>query len=254
MKKIWVIATLTMREAIRDRILYLLLFFAIILIIASSIISKLTVGDEIKIIKDFGLTSISFFGVLISIFLGIGLLYKEIDKKTIYVIVSKPIERFQFIIGKFIGLLLVLFANWLFMSIIFLLLTVAKKAWDPNLIWALIAIYLEFILITAIAILFSSFSTPILSSIFSLCLYFTGHFIEGLKMMAKKMESAVPKAIVMVLYYLVPNLERFNLRGVVVHGDSLGNFQLLNSSIYAIIYASALLLLAIAIFQRRNFI
>ena len=254
MKNIWVLATLTMREAIRDRILYLLLFFAIMLIVTSSVIGRLTVGDEIKIIKDFGLTSISFFGVLISIFLGIGLLYKEIDKKTIYVIISKPIKRSHFIIGKFIGLLLVLFANWLFMSIIFLALIAMKKAWDTNLIWALLAIYFEFIIITAIAILFSSFSTPILSSLFSLCIYFTGHLIEGLKMMEKKIESAVPKAIVIFLYYLLPNLERFNLRGVVVHGDYLGNMQLFFSFIYAVVYSCALLLLAIAIFQRRNFI
>jgi ABC-2 type transport system permease protein len=254
MKKIWVLALLTMREAIRDRLLYLFLFFALILIIASVLISHLTVGDEIKIIKDFGLTSISFFGVLISILLGIGLLYKEIDKKTIYVIVSKPIERFQFIIGKFIGLLLVLFANWLCMSIVFLVLILVKRAWDTNLIWALIATYLEFVLITAIAILFSSFSTPMLSSIFSLCIYFTGHFIEGFKMMERKVDSTLSKAIVMFIYYLLPNLDRFNLRGIVVHGDTLGHYQVLYIGMYSIMYSCALLTIAIAIFQRRNFI
>lgn len=254
MNKILVIATLTIREALRDRILYLLLLFAIIFISSSLIISKLTVGDEVKIIKDLGLSAISFFGVLISIFIGIGLLYKEIDKKTIFSMISKPIERYHFLIGKYIGLLITLFAIWFIMSIIFLSFILIKANWDNKLLFALISIYLEYIIITSIAVLFSSFSTPILSSIFSLCLFFIGHLIEGLKMLTKKLHSAFFQSVVMLFYYLLPNLERYNLRGVVVHGDKIEPSQLIFYFIYAIFYSTCILLLSVAIFQRRNFI
>jgi len=254
MNKIIVLSILTLREAIRDRILYLLLIFAIILVLVSSIISKLTVGDEMKIIKDFGLTTIAFFSMLIAIFLGIGLLYKEIDRKTIYVILSKPIERYQFILGKFFGLLLTLFVNWIIMSIIFCLLIIAKGGWDSKLLWALLTIYLELFIITSVAILFSSFSTPILSAILSLSIYFIGHFIEGLKMLEKKIQTQFLQNIILFFYYLLPNLERFNLRGVVVHGDNLSELQIFYSFIYAIFYALTLLLISIAIFRKRNFI
>jgi|YNPNPStandDraft_1061719.scaffolds.fasta_scaffold84932_1 ABC-type transport system involved in multi-copper enzyme maturation permease subunit len=254
MNKIWVISILTLREAIRDRILYLLLVFALIFIASSLIISKLTVGDEIKIIKDLGLSAISFFGVLIAIFIGIGLLYKEIDKKTIYTMISKPIERYQFLLGKYLGLLITLFAIWLAMSIIFLIFILIKAQWDNRLLLALVSIYFEYIIITSVAILFSSFSTPILSSIFSLCVFFIGHLIEGLKMLSKKLTNVFAKSLAMFFYYLLPNLERYNLRGVVVHGDYIDPAQLFYIIIYALIYSICLLLISIAIFQRRNFI
>ncbi|OGF59926.1 MAG: hypothetical protein A2Y62_07680 [Candidatus Fischerbacteria bacterium RBG_13_37_8] len=255
MNKILVIASLTVREAIRDRILYLLLFFAIALITTSLAISKLYIGDEMKIIKDFGLSSISFFGVLIAIFIGIGLLYKEIDKKTVYIMIAKPLERYHFIIGKYLGLLFTLFTIWLIMSIVFSLFVLFKGGWENKLLWALLAIYLEYIIITGVAILFSTFTTPILSSIFSLGIFFVGHFIEGFKMLAKKFEDApIIQSVIMFFFYFFPNLERFNLRGAVVHGDFINPSQVLILILYACTYSICLLLVGIAIFQRRNFI
>ncbi len=120
--KIKVIALNTFREAIRDRILYLLFFFAAVALVFSRLLAVLTVGDRVKIIKDVGLASISLFGVLMAIMVGTGLVYKEIDKKTIYTLLSKPIQRWQFLLGKFFGLVLTLFIMILAMSLIFLVI------------------------------------------------------------------------------------------------------------------------------------
>ncbi len=182
------------------------------------------------------------------------LYYKEIDKKTIFTIISKPINRYQFLIGKYIGLLITLFVIWFIMSIIFLTFVLIKASWDNKLLLALLSIYIEYIIITSIAIIFSSFSTPILSSIFSLCIFFIGHLLEGLKMLSKKLDSIIGQSIAMFFYYLLPNLERYNFRGIVVHGDKIEPSQIFLYFVYAMVYSVCLLLLSIAIFQRRNFI
>lgn len=205
--KIGAIAGITFKEAKRDRILYLLFFFAAIGIVASRVLAVLTVGDRVKIIKDVGLASIALFGVLMAVLIGTGLVYKEIDKKTIYTLLSKPLHRAEFILGKFLGLVLTLFVMTAAMTVIFLAIVLAHTgAIEGRLLVAVAYIFLELVLITAVAILFSSFSTPILSSLFALAFYLIGHLSWGLKLIIGKMAPGLGKGLVRALYAVLPDL------------------------------------------------
>jgi len=253
--KIIAIALNTFKEAIRDRILYLLFFFAAVSVIFSRLLAVLTVGDRVKIVKDVGLASISLFGVLMAILIGTGLVYKEIDKKTIFTIISKPIRRFEFLLGKFFGLVLTLFIMTALMSLIFLL-TVFFHTFkvEAGLLLAIVFIFIELILITAVAILFSCFSTPILSSLFSLSFFLIGHFSWGFETLIQKTKSAPLKLFAQGLYILLPDLENFNFRTEVVYGLRVLPKYYLFSAFYGLVYTAFILMLAILIFKRRDFV
>jgi len=253
--KIRAIAGITFKEAKRDRVLYLLFFFAALGIVASRVLALLTVGDRIKIIKDVGLASISLFGVLMAILIGTGLVYKEIDKKTIFTLLAKPLHRAEFILGKFLGLVLTLFVMTLAMSIIFLAIVFAHTfRIEGALLVAVAYIFLELVLITAVAILFSSFSTPILSSLFALGFYLIGHLSWGLELILKKMAPGAGRTLVRALYTVLPDLENFNFKTEVVHGLAIPPAIYLSSFVYGLCYTVFILALAVLIFRRRDFI
>jgi ABC-type transport system involved in multi-copper enzyme maturation permease subunit len=253
--KIRAIAGITFKEAKRDRILYLLFFFAALGIVASRVLAILTVGDRIKIIKDVGLASISIFGVLMAILIGTGLVYKEIDKKTIFTLLSKPLHRAEFILGKFLGLVLTLFVMTLAMTAIFLAIVYAHTLKiEGGLLVAVAYIFLELILITAVAVLFSSFSTPILSSLFALAFYLIGHLSWGLELILKKMAPGLGRTLVRVLYTVLPDLENFNFKTEVVHGLPIPPGIYLSSLLYGLCYTVFILALAILVFRRRDFV
>ena len=253
--KVRAIAANTFKEAIRDRVLYLLLFFAVITILFSRILGLLTVGDKVKIVKDVGLASISLFGALMAVLIGTGLVYKEIDKKTIYTLLSKPIHRFQFLLGKFLGLMLTLFIMLLLMSIIFILLVFFHTfKIEVRLLNAIFLIFVELCLITAVAILFSCFSTPILSSLFSLSFYLIGHLSWGFQTLIQKMKPGTGKVVVQALYLILPNLENFNIKTEVVHHLPLPFQFYLLSTLYGIFYALFVLTIAFLVFKKKDFI
>jgi len=253
--KIQAIALNTFREAIRDRVLYLLLFFALASLLFSRLLALLTVGDRIKIVTDVGLASISLFGALMAILMGTGLVFKEIDKKTIYTLLSKPIHRHQFLLGKYFGLVLTLFVMLFLMTAIFFViffLHALKIEW--SILFALLYIFIELCLITAVALFFSCFSTPILSSIFSLAFYFIGHLSWGLETLIKKMEPGVGKVTAQILYTFLPDLENFNFKTEIVHHLPIPPQVFLYSTIYGIFYTVFVLFLAILVFRKRDFI
>ena len=253
--KIRAIALHTLKEAIRDRILYLILFFAVICIGFSRLLALLTIGDRVKIIKDVGLSSLSLFGALMAILIGTGLVYKEIDKKTIYTLLSKPIYRYQFLLGKFFGLVLTLFIMLLLMSIIFLALIFFHTfTIEWQLLIAILYIFLELCLITSVALLFSCFSTPILSSIFSLAFYLIGHTAWGLETLIVKIKSGFGKAVAQGLYHFLPDLENFNFRTEVVHNLPIPASIFLYSTLYGLFYTLFVLTIALLIFRKRDFI
>lgn len=253
--KIGAIAGITFKEAKRDRILYLLFFFAAVGIVASRVLAVLTVGDRIKIIKDVGLASISIFGVLMAILIGTGLVYKEIDKKTIYTLLAKPLHRAEFILGKFLGLVLTLFVMTAAMTVIFLAIVYAHTLKvETGLLVAVVYIFLELVLITAVAILFSSFSTPILSSLFALGFYLIGHLSWGLELILKKMPPGTGRSLVRALSMILPDLENFNFKTEVVHGLPIPPGIPLSAFFYGICYTAFILGLAVLIFRRRDFI
>jgi ABC-type transport system involved in multi-copper enzyme maturation permease subunit len=253
--KIYSIALNTIREAIRSRILYLLLIFALLMIASSRIVSLLTVGDELKIIKDIGLMSISFFGVLMAVFIGIGLVSKEIEKRTIYNIISKPIQRYQFLLGKYFGLLLTLLINIGVMTILFLVVIYFKSGlWELNLLKAIVLFFFELLIIIAVAILFSTFTTPILSSVFTLAIYFMGQLTPNLLLLREKVGGIIGRTILLLLYYLLPNLQNLNIKNEIVHNIAINNQFIFFAIAYSLTYSTVIMLLAILLFQKKDFI
>ncbi|HEU5179340.1 MAG TPA: ABC transporter permease [Candidatus Polarisedimenticolia bacterium] len=253
MRRIGVIALNTFREAIRDRILYLLLVFALLLMVSAQLLSLLTVGGEEKIIKDLGLASISLFGVLTAVFIGVSLVSKEIERRTIYTIVSKPIHRHEFLLGKFCGLALTLGVNTAIMTAFFYLLLLLKGFADPRLLLAIVLIYMELLLVTAFATLFSAFSTPILSTLFSLSLYLVGHLTWSLDLLSARLAAPSGKVLCRILFLALPNLEIFNIKGDVVHGAPIPLSLPLLALAYLLGYGGAVLAAACWILDRRDF-
>ncbi|MBM3312221.1 MAG: hypothetical protein FJY80_12025 [Candidatus Aminicenantes bacterium] len=252
---ILVIARNTFKEAVRDRVLYLLLFFAASAIVLSRVLAILTVGDRAKVVKDVGLASISFFGALMAILIGTGLVYKEIEKRTIFTLLAKPLRRHEFLLGKYLGLLLTLGVMTAAMSLVFLILVFAHTlTLELRLLLPVGFLYLELCLITAVAILFSSFSTPILSSLFALSFYLIGHFSWSLETLIKKTPPGAGRTLLRVVYTVLPDLENFNLKTEVVHGLPIPASLYLYAPAYGLVYTAFVLLLAVLIFRRRDFI
>jgi ABC-type transport system involved in multi-copper enzyme maturation permease subunit len=254
MNKILVIAFNTYKEAIRDKLLYNLLIFALLLIGGSVILSTLTVGERSKIIIDLSLASLNLFGVLIAVFVGIGLVSKEIEKKTIYTIIAKPVYRWQFLTGKYLGLLITLAVNVGLMTVCVYAVQLAGE-WTLRfeLLQAIWLIYVELMVVTAAALLCSTFTTSTLAAIFTLALYVIGHFSSSLKDFAKKIGSDGATTVANVFYYTLPNLEQFNIKGEVVHHITVSAERVFWSTLYGFAYVAALLVLAVLIFQRRDF-
>ncbi|MCP4155258.1 MAG: ABC transporter permease subunit [bacterium] len=248
------IALNTFKEAARNKVFYLLVAFGVLAAISSKIVSLLTLGDHVKVLKDVGLASINFFSVLIAVFTGVNLVYKEIDKKTIYNILSKPIPRSSFIIGKFLGLAYTLLVALLAMVVMFVLfLWVSTGEIDSRLLVYFLFLYMELLIITAISLLFSSFSTPILSSIFTISLYLIGQVLWTFNLFKDYLNSALDKFVAYFFYYILPNLDKFNLKNAVVMKTEIGSQLILDSVLYAVVYISAILLLAIFIFNKKEF-
>ena len=264
------IARNTFREAIRDRILYNLLFFALLMIAVSLLLATLTVGEQSKIIIDVGLASINIFGVLIAIFLGIGLIIKEIEKKTIYNILSKPVPRYQFIIGKYLGLLITIMVNIIIMGAgLYLILIINELRWGHDIfnadldiwlyiwldIWkAIYLIFIELMVVTAIALMFSTFSSSsTLSAIFTIAAYIIGHLTEELRLIGNNFPDSFMKSTINFFYYFLPNLDNFNVKGKVVHGIYVSASYISLVTLYGLLYISVVLLLSGVIFQRRDF-
>lgn len=254
MKAIQAIALLTFKEAIRSKILYLLFFFAVGLISLSWIIGQLTVGDELKIIKDLGINGIHFFGVLITVFIGIGLVFREMEKRTIYMVLSKPLRRYHFMLGKFFGMAFTLLLILCTLVAVFYLVLTLKGDANPRLLLSFYMIYLEWLIITGIALLFSSFSTPLLSTMLTLACFFAGHLTESLLMFKSRIASEITNAVLTALFYILPNLEIFNIRAQVVHNLPLPSGFFAEATLYWVFYLTTLLLVAIAIFQKKDFV
>lgn len=251
--RVWAIALNTFREAVRDKILYSLLFFALLMIGSSVLVGKLTLGDYTKIIMDVGLAAISFFGVLISIFVGIQLVSREIERRTIYTVLSKPLPRWEFVLGKYLGLSFTLSLQVLIMSVgLWVLIYAVSDQWAFWLWPALLLILLELLLLTAFAILFSCFTTPTLSGLFSISVYVIGHLTLDLKQFGQEAESVWIQQLSQGMWYVLPNLENFNLKNEIVHRVPLASGQLSFAIGYGILYNAVVLAAATALFERRD--
>ncbi len=249
------IAANTFREAVRDRVLYNLVAFALLLVGAALLVGKISIGLERIVLINLGLSAITVFGVVLSIFIGIGLVSKEIDKRTLYTVLARPVRRWEFLLGKYLGLTATLIVNTFFMCVgLFAALLSVTRSLSQTDLPILIAVYfilLEFLIITAVAILFSSFSTPIFSAVFSFAMFVVGSFSDDLRGFAG-MSEGIQRQIAYALTYAVPNFAAMNVASQVAHGVRLPLALILHNTLYAIFYSGMALSAAVLIFERRN--
>jgi ABC-type transport system involved in multi-copper enzyme maturation permease subunit len=249
------IATNTFREAIRDRVLYNLIGFALLMSAAAVLVGQISLQIERLVVINLGLTAVSLFGVVIAIFIGIGLVSKEIDKRTLYTVLSRPVRRWEFIAGKFFGLAGTLAVNTFFMAIgVFAALAYVSHHFQTSDAWVLVALYfivLEFLVITALALLFSSFSTPIFSALFAFWMFIIGSFATDLRNFAA-LAHGITRWFALAAAYLVPNLSDLNVITQVAHGEAIPLRLIALNTIYALLYACAAVSAAVLIFERRN--
>lgn len=249
------IAYNTFREAVRDRVLYNLVFFALLLVGSTPLFGKISIGLERIVLVNLGLAAITVFGMVIAIFIGIGLVSKEIEKKTLYTVLSRPVRRWEFILGKYFGLALTLAVNTFFMAVGFfaavLYVTHAFSRADLPLLAALYFIILQFMMIVAITLLFSTFSSPLLSALFAFGYFLIGNFAEDLRGAANLLDGA-SRVLVLGLSYLVPNFTALNIISQVAHDQGVSASLILQNTVYALCYSAVALSAAIIIFENRN--
>jgi len=255
MRKVWVIATNSFRENIRDRILYNLLVFALIMIALSVFMVQLSTGEWQRITVDVGLSSISIFGSLMAIFLGISLVSKEIEKRTIYTVLAKPVSRSAFLLGKYLGLVITILVNISIMVVVYL---VVIHILGMNFSWAqaqaIILIFFKLLIVVSIALFFSSFSTVTLSAIFTLSLFVLGHLTDEGKTFGEQSKKVLYKYATTVIYYLIPNLSNYSWLDSATYGIAMSPTDFGIRLGIAIITAGFFLALASIILERRDFV
>lgn len=253
MSRVWAVAGCTIREAVRDKLLYNLVMFALFLIVSTILLSRLTLGDFHRLVLDVGLAAINLFGVVIAIFVGVGLVNREIERKTIYVVLSKTIPRWQFLLGKYLGLACTVAANVAIMAVgLALVLWLMDIPARGELAAALLAICLELWVLTAVALLCSTVTSTTLSAISTLTVYVVGHSIGQLALFGEKLDP-FGRTLLTVAGYVLPDLERFNLKGLVIEPQPFGSLDIMWLIAYGVTYIAFLLTLATAVFQRRDF-
>jgi ABC-type transport system involved in multi-copper enzyme maturation permease subunit len=261
------IAVNVFRESVRDKVFYNLVAFAVLMTGASFLIGQLTAGQDVKIIKDLGLATTSMFGLFIAVFIGIGLVSKEVERRSVYSLLAKPITRAQLVLGKYCGLTLTLAANLAVMAVA-LYTVLGYTAWgaaeatratwdapalDPALLKAMLLIFVELMLVTALALCFSTFSSPLLSAALTFGLYVVGHFSADLRNFQQVVDSPAAARFARGLYWVLPNLAQFDIKSDVVHGVHVPLGALALSGAYAALYIGMLLTIAALVFSRRDF-
>jgi Cu-processing system permease protein len=255
-KRVGVVALNTFREAVRDRVLYNLVFFALAMIAASILVGQVSIGIQEMVIISLGLSAISVIGLLIAVFIGVGLVSKEMDKRTLYALLAKPVQRWEFLLGKFGGLVLTLAVNTVAMAAgLFLALMLVKQRPDYHEGPVLVAVYfilLKLALVVALALLFSCFTTPLLSILYTAGLYIAGLFITEMRNLQSETMSPGLQTLLRWLSYLLPNFENFDVMAAAAHGRAIPSVLIAQNTAYAALYCAIVLTAAAAIFTRRN--
>jgi ABC-type transport system involved in multi-copper enzyme maturation permease subunit len=253
--RIFHISTNTFREAVRDRVLYNLIAFALLMTGCAVLVGQISVNIERLVVINLGLTAVTLFGIVIAIFIGIGLVSKEIDKRTLYTVLSRPVRRWEFIAGKFFGLAGTLVVNTGFMALgVFAALLYVSHHFqrsDSGIVVALYFIVLQFVIITAVALFFSSFSSPLLSAVLAFALFVIGSFAEDLRGFAA-VTHGVTRWFATAAAYVIPNFSALNVISRVAHDQMIAPQLVAYNTAYALIYALAVLSGAVLIFEHRN--
>lgn len=256
MRNVRAVAANTFREAVRDRVLYNLVFFALLMIGAAILVGQISIGIEQTVIVSLGLTAISVIGLSIAVFIGVGLVSKEMDKRTLYALLAKPVERWEFLLGKFFGLVMTLAVNTAAMTAgLYAALWVVRHPLEASDRYLLVAVYLillKLALVVALAMLFSCFTTPFLAILFTAGIYVAGVFAGELRTMQAVNLSPTVMKFFRGISYLLPNFENFNVMGAVAHGRGVSGTLVGQATAYAVLYGAIVLIAAALVFSRRN--
>jgi ABC-type transport system involved in multi-copper enzyme maturation permease subunit len=256
MRKVLAIAQSTIRESLRSKIVFATLFFALAVVMASALFSSVTIGDHVKLVKDFGLFSMTFFTVLFAVISGGAMLYKELERKTIFNILSKSVSRAEFIWGKFLGMfltssfLLILMGA---MLVVFCILLEPKIDW--NLLQVFPYIILQLLIVCACTIFFSTVSvTPVLSGTFAFLIFFLGRSATYIKIFIEtQIQNSSLREVGNIIYWMIPHLDQLNIADQAIYGHQSSLEFFIFSSCYALCYTVILLIISVIIFERREF-
>lgn len=256
MSRVAAVAWNTFREAVRDRVLYNLVFFALLLIATSILVGQISIGIETVVLVSLGLSAISVIGLLIAIFAGVGLVSKEMEKRTLYALLSKPVRRWEFLAGKFGGLLLTLAVNTAAMALgLLIALLYLKHTLEGGDATAFLAVYfilLKLAIVVALALLFSCFTSQLLAILFTVSLYIAGLFISEMRNLDGSRIGPAAKAIFSWISYVLPNFQNFDVMAAAAHGKTVPAALVLHNTLYAILYCAIVLSAASIVFSRRN--
>jgi Cu-processing system permease protein len=256
MKRIGVVALNTFREAVRDRVLYNLVFFALLMIAAAIVVGQISIGIEEIVIASLGLSAISLIGLLIAVFIGVSLVSKEMDKRTLYALLAKPVRRWEFLLGKFGGLVMTLAVNTAAMALgLFLALLYVKHTLeraDGVLLVAVYFIWLKLALVVALALLFSCATSPLLATLYTGGLYIAGLFVSQMRNLHGGTLSAGLATIMRWLSYILPNFDNFDVMAMAAHGRAVPGALILQNTLYAVVYCAIVLAAAAVVFSKRD--
>ena len=256
MTRILIVARNTFREAVRDRVLYNLVFFALLMIASAVVVGQISMDIESVVMVSLGLSAISLIGLLIAVFTGVGLVSKEIDKRTLHAVLAKPLRRWEFLLGKFTGLLLMLTVNTaamgagLFLAMLFVKHSITRS--DAVVLVAIYFILLKLALVVALAMLFSCFTSPLLAILFTGGLYVAGLFVAQLRSLQTTHMDPLTQKFFSVLSYLLPNFENYDVMGAAAHGRSVPAAVILHNTLYTALYCAMVLSVAAVIFSRKD--
>jgi ABC-type transport system involved in multi-copper enzyme maturation permease subunit len=253
LSSVMAIATTTVREAIRNRLLYTLLLFALLLIAAGILLSSLSYVERERILQDVGFAAIRLFGVAIAIFVGVGLIHKEVERRTVYTILSKPLSRAEFLLGKFAGLVLTIWMQMAVMIAAFIAVSwLVGAPLSATHAAAFLLISVELVVMTAVATLFSAFTTPMLASFFSGGIWIAGNLTRDLRDLGANAELETVRVLTQWLYRILPDLDSFNLTIEAAHGLPIAASDVWLAVVYGCAYAALVLVLGVAVFERRD--
>jgi ABC-type transport system involved in multi-copper enzyme maturation permease subunit len=256
MNSVLIVGRNTFREAVRDRVLYNLVFFALLMIASAMLIGQISMGIETVVMISLGLSAISLIGLLIAVFTGVGLVSKEIDKRTLHAVLAKPLRRWEFLLGKFAGLVVTLAVNTAAMAAgLFLALWLVKHSVTPSDAVVLVAVYfilLKLMLVVALAMLFSCFTSPLLALLFTGGLYLAGLFVSELRSLQVTTLTPQMQKFFAVVSYVLPNFGNYDVMGAAAHGRAVAGMLVLHNTLYTLLYCAIVLSAAAVIFSRKD--
>ena len=256
MKNVLIVGRNTFREAVRDRVLYNLVFFALLMIATAILIGQISMGIETVVMISLGLSAISLIGLLIAVFTGVGLVSKEIDKRTLHAVLAKPLRRWEFLLGKFAGLVVTLAVNTAAMAAgLFAALWLVKHSIARSDVVVLVAVYfilLKLMLVVALAMLFSCFTSPLLALLFTGGLYLAGLFVSELRSLQVTNLTPQMQKFFTVTSYLLPNFGNYDVMGAAAHGRGIAGMLVLHNTLYTLLYSAIVLSAAAVIFSRKD--